>query len=109
MVELLYTLMSLRRIDMDKTNIAIREIKLNTQSLKDQRRNLVYKLNICVGKVEPDCFYGCTYKSYLNSLNDFDRKYIEPFNIQAQIYDIDSKLKCIGKTILFLRGDKWRI
>lgn len=94
---------------MDKTNIAIREIKLKTQSLKDQRRNLVYKLNICVGKVEPDCFYGCTYKSYLNSLSGFDRKYIEPFGIQAKIYDIDIKLKHIGKTILFLRDDKWSI
>lgn len=69
----------------------------------------MYKLDICVGKTKPDCFYGCTYQVYLNSLRGFDRKYIEPLSIQDQIYDIDMKLKSIGKVILFLRGDKWRI
>lgn len=91
------------------SSIAIRELKLKTQSLKDQRRNLVYKLNICVGKVEPDCFYGCAYQSYLNSLSGFDRKYIEPHKLMLKISTLDNKIKTIGGVVLFLRGEKWSI
>lgn len=94
---------------MSETNIAIQEIKCKTQSLRDQRKNLVYKLDIFVGKTKPDCFYGCVYQAYLNSLSGFDRKYIEPLSIQDQISGIDMQLKYIGKVVLFLRGDKWRI
>ena len=92
----------------DLNNI-IQEIKQRTQSLKDKRKNAKYKLNIISNNVIPTCNYGVNYLEYLNTLSEFDRMYIEGFNLVNDISDLTKEIYRVGNVILYLRGDKWRV
>ena len=90
-------------------NKIIQEIKQKTQSLKDKRKNVRYKLSILNNNVEPTCKYGVNYLEYLNTLSEFDRMYIEVINLQNEISDLTKEINRVGNVILYLRGDKWRV
>ena len=92
----------------DLNNI-IQEIKQRTQSLKDNRKNAKYKLNILHNNVTPICNYGVNYLEYLNTLSGFDRMYIEGFNLENEISGLTKEIYRVGNVILYLRGDKWRV
>ena len=92
----------------DLNNI-IQEIKQRTQSLKDKRKNAKYKLNIISNNVIPTCNYGVNYLEYLNTLSEFDRMYIEGFNLENEISGLTKEIYRVGNVILYLRGDKWRV
>ena len=92
----------------DLNNI-IQEIKQRTQSLKDKRKNAKYKLNILNNSVIPTCKYGINYLEYLNTLSEFDRMYIEGFDLVNEISDLTKEIYRVGNVILYLRGDKWRV
>ena len=92
----------------DLNNI-IQEIKQKTQSLKDKRKNAKYKLNILYKNVKTTCNYGVNYLEYLNTLSEFDRMYIEGFNLENDISDLTKEIYRVGNVILYLRGDKWRV
>ena len=90
-------------------NKIIQDIKQRTQSLKDKRNNTKYKLNILYKIVEPTCNYGVNYLEYLNTLSEFDRMYIERFNLENEILGLTKEINRVGNVILYLRGDKWRV
>lgn len=90
-------------------NKIIQEIKQKTQSLKDKRKNVRYKLNILYRNVDPTCEYGVNYLEYLNTLSEFDCVYIEGINLVNQISDLTKEIGRVGSVILYLRGDKWRV
>ena len=87
----------------------IQEIKQKTQSLKDKRKNVKYKLDILYKPVEPICNYGVKYLEYLDTLSEFDRMYIEGINLVNEISDLTKEIDRVGNVILYLRGDKWRV
>ena len=95
--------------DLVLTDTIIQEIKQRTQSLKDKRKNAKYKLNILYKTVEPTCNYGVNYLEYLDTLSEFDRMYIEGFNLVNEISDLTKEIGRVGNVILYLRGDKWRV
>ena len=90
-------------------NKIIQEIKHKTQSLKDKRKNTKYKLNILNNNVIPTCKCGVNYLEYLNTLSEFDRMYIEGFNLENEISGLTKEIYRVGNVILYLRGDKWRV
>ena len=90
-------------------NKLIQEIKQKTQSLKDNRKNVKYKLDILYKPVEPTCKYGINYLEYLDTLIEFDRMYIEGINLMNEISDLTKEIDRVGNVILYLRGDKWRV
>ena len=90
-------------------NKIIQDIKQRTQSLKDKRKNVKYKLDILYKHVEPTCKYGTNYLEYLDTLSEFDRMYIEGFNLVNEISDLTKEINRVGNAILYLRGDKWRL
>ena len=92
----------------DLNNI-IQEIKQKTQPLKDKRNNAKYKLNILYNNVKPTCRYGVNYLEYLDTLSEFDRMYIERFNLENEIAGLTKEINKVGNVILYLRGDKWRV
>ena len=92
----------------DLNNI-IQEIKQKTQSLKDKRKNAKYKFKILHNNVKPTCRYGMNYLEYLNTLSEFDRMYIEGFDLVNEISDLTKEVDRVGNVILYLRGDKWRV
>ena len=90
-------------------NKLIQEIKQKTQSLKDNRKNVKYKLDILYKPVEPTCKYGINYLEYLDTLIEFDRMYIEGINLMNEISDLTKEINRVGNVVLYLRGDKWRV
>ena len=92
----------------DLNNI-IQEIKQKTQHLKDKRRNVKYKLDILYKPVEPTCNYGLNYLEYLDTLSEFDRMYIEGFNLVNDISELTREVNIFGSGILYLRGAKWGV
>lgn len=89
--------------------LLISELKKRTMSNKAQIKNLKYKLKILRCDIEPYDYYGCKYLAYLNTLSGFDRKYSENIRILIDMSDTKKRVELIGKTILLIRGDKWRI
>ena len=90
-------------------NTIIQEIKQKTQSLEGKRKNAKYKLNILNNNVIPTCKYGIKYLEYLNTLSEFDRMYIEGFDLVNEVSDLTKEINRVGNAILYLRGDKWRV
>ena len=90
-------------------NKIIRDIKKKTQSLKDNRKNVKYKLSILNNNVTPTCEYGVNYLEYLNTLSEFDCVYIEGINLVNEILYLTKEIYRVGNVILYLRGDKWRV
>ena len=90
-------------------NKNIQDIKQRTQSLKDKRKNTKYKLNILYKPADPTCKYGTNYLEYLDTLSEFDRMYIEGFDLVNEISDLTKEIYRVGNVILYLRGDKWRV
>ena len=95
--------------DLVLTDTIIQEIKQRTQSLKDKRKNAKYKLDILYKPADPTCKYGTNYLEYLDTLSEFDRMYIEGFNLENEISDLTKEINRVGNVILYLRGDKWRV
>lgn len=86
----------------------ISDIKLKSRSLKDRLRNIERLIKSLRLELEPDDYYTIKKVSEFKSLN-FHNKSLYFIKLLDEKKELTETLKCIGKTILYLRGDKWRI
>lgn len=86
----------------------ISDIKLKSKSLKDRLRNIERIIKSLRLEFEPDDYFTINKVSQFNSLSEKQQgeAYME---LLKERRELTETLKCIGKTILYLRGDKWRI
>lgn len=86
----------------------ISEIKLKSRSLKDRLRNTERIIKSLRLELEPDDYFTISKVSEFNKLSE--KQQGEVFmKLLEEKEELTETLKCIGKTILYLRGDKWRI
>lgn len=84
----------------------ISAIKVKTQALKDKRKNVRQLLDCIKGKSSPDTFYLCQRMCYYNNLSDWEKN--QYFCLLSEQYEsLTQQIDSIGKTILFLRDNKW--
>ena len=84
----------------------ISEIKVKTQTLKNERKNLRQLLDCIKGLREPDTFWLCRKMCYYNALNDSEKT--QYFYLLFEKHkSLTQQIDSIGKTILFLRDNKW--
>lgn len=89
----------------------ISDIKLKSRSLKDRLKNVNQLIKAIKGlkhNLEPDDYYTIKKISEYKSMN-FHNKSLYFLKLLDEKKELTETLKCIGKTILYLRGDKWRI
>ena len=84
----------------------ISAIKVKTQSLKDERKNVRQLLDCIQGEASPDTFWLCQSICYYNKLGDIEKN--QYFYCLSQKYKLlTEQIDSVGKTILFLRDNKW--
>lgn len=86
----------------------ISDIKLKSRSVKDRLRNNKRVIKALRLELEPDDYYTINKVSQFNSLSE--KQQGEAFmELLKERQELTETLQCIGKTILYLRGNKWSI
>lgn len=86
----------------------ISAIKVKTQTLKDDRKNTRKLLDCINGDSLPDTYWLCKSVNYYNNLDDFEKG--QYFCLLSQKHKtLTDQIDSVGKTILFLRGNKWSV
>ena len=84
----------------------ISEIKVKTQSLKDKRKNVRKLLDCIKGLRQADDYLSCKLLCYYLSLDSQEQ--CQYFSLLVREHtEMTKQLDDVGKTIIFLRGDKW--
>ena len=84
----------------------ISAIKVKTQSLKDDRKNVHRLLDCIKGESSPDTFWLCQSVCYYNKLSDLEKgQYF--YHLSERYKLLTEQIDSVGKTILFLRDNKW--
>ena len=86
----------------------IEKLKSISRSRSDILKNLHIRLEVLKGNHKLDCFYSCKWYSVYLKMSEVERL-IELSNLCVAIIDIKYEINCIGKVILLIRGNNWRI